>query len=267
MQHQATTQEREAVLLRREGGLATVTLNRPDKLNALNLPAWKRLGDIMEALGADATVRCVVIRGAGGKAFAAGADISEFASERATSAQAEAYDQWVNRATKSILDCPHPVVAMIEGACAGGGLELASTCDIRICGASSRFGVPINRLGLTIAYPELKAFLALAGRAVVLEVLLEGRIMAADEAYAKGLVTRVVPDDRVEAEAYATAQRIAEGAPLVNRWHKRFIRRLESGVPLTRADVDENYACYDTEDFRIGVRAFLEKTKPEFKGH
>lgn len=256
----------EAVLVRREGTIVTVTLNRPDKLNALNLPAWRRLGEVLAELGADTSVRCIVIRGAGDKAFAAGADISEFSSERATSAQAHAYDQVVNRATSGIIDCPHPIVAMIKGACAGGGLELAAMCDLRICGTSSRFGIPINRLGFTIAYPELRGLFGLVGRAVALEILLEGRIMNADEAYVKGLVTRVVADDKVEEEAYATARRIADGAPLVNRWHKKFIRRLESGDTLTEADVKENYACYDTEDFRAGVAAFLAKKKPEFKG-
>jgi enoyl-CoA hydratase len=256
----------DSILVRRDGTIVTVVLNRPDKLNALNLPAWRRLGETMLELGADTSVRCIVIRGAGDKAFAAGADITEFANERSTSAQAQAYDKIVNIATGAIVDNPHPVVAMIHGACAGGGLELAAMCDFRICGTSSRFGVPINRLGFTIAYAELKGLLALVGRAVALEILLEGRIMGAAEAYAKGLVTRVVADDKVEEESYATARRIAEGAPLVNRSHKRFIRRLESGAPLTRADVADEYACYDTEDFKTGVAAFLAKKKPEFKG-
>lgn len=256
----------DSILVDRDGAIATITLNRPDKFNALNLPAWTRLGETLEELNRDATVRCIVVRGAGEKAFAAGADISEFANERANSKQAEAYDRLVSRATTALVDSPHPIVAMIHGACVGGGLELAAMCDLRVCGRSSRFGVPINRLGLTIAYPELKGLLALVGRAVALEILLEGRIMGADEAYAKGLVTRVVPDEKVEEEAMAAARRIADGAPLVNRWHKRFIRRLEQGGELTRADVAENYACYDTEDFQTGVRAFLEKTKPQFKG-
>ncbi len=256
----------EAILVRRDGTIATVTLNRPDKLNALNLPAWRRLGAVMQELGADMSLRCVVIRGAGGQAFAAGADITEFKDERATAAQCEAYDRIVNIATSSIAECPHPVVAMIDGACVGGGLEIASVCDLRICGTSSRFGIPINRLGFTIAYPELKNLLSLVGRAVALEILLEGRILGAEEAYAKGLVTRVVADAKVEEEGYATAKRIADGAPLVNRWHKRFIRRLESGGALTQADTRENYACYDTDDFRTGVAAFIAKKKPEFKG-
>jgi len=256
----------EAILVRRDDAIVTVTLNRPDKLNALNLQAWKRLGVVMQELGADSSVRCIVIRGAGEQAFAAGADITEFKNERATAAQCEAYDAIVNMATSGIAGCPHPVIAMIHGACVGGGLEIASVCDLRICGASSRFGIPINRLGFTIAYPELKNLLALVGRAVALEILLEGRILRADEAYAKGLVTRVVPDHKVEEEAYATARRIADGAPLVNRWHKRFVRRLESGEKLTQADTRENYACYDTEDFKTGVAAFIAKKKPEFKG-
>jgi enoyl-CoA hydratase/carnithine racemase len=256
----------EAILVRRDGAIATVVLNRPGKLNALNLVAWKRLAAVMRELGADASVRCVVIRGAGEQAFAAGADITEFANERATAAQCEAYDGFVNAATSSIAECPHPVVALIQGACVGGGLEIASVCDLRICGNSSRFGIPINRLGFTIAYPELKNLLSLVGRAVALEILLEGRILAAEEAYAKGLVSRVVADAKVEEESYATARRIADGAPLVNRWHKRFIGRLESGKPLAPADTQENYACYDTEDFRTGVAAFIAKKKPEFKG-
>jgi enoyl-CoA hydratase/carnithine racemase len=250
----------------RDGAIVTVVLNRPERMNALNRGAWERLGDIMLDLAQDHKVRCIVLRGAGTRAFAAGADIAEFQNERASAAQARAYDKWVTRATEALLGCPHPIVAMIMGACAGGGLEIAAMCDLRIAGTSSRFGVPINRLGNTIAYPELAVLLALVGRAAALEILLEGRMFAAEEAFAKGLVTRVVPDKKVENETYATARRIAAGAPLVNRWHKKFIRRIESGRALSEADLTENYACYDSEDFREGVRAFLAKEKPAFKG-
>ncbi|MGI9303160.1 MAG: enoyl-CoA hydratase/isomerase family protein, partial [Gammaproteobacteria bacterium] len=158
------------------------------------------------------------------------------------------------------------IVAMIKGVCVGGGLEIAGACDLRICGESSRFGAPIKNLGLVMAYPEMHSLVDLVGAAVAREILLEGRVFGAQEARDKGIVNRVVDDDKVETEAYATAQRIAEGAPLVARWHKKFIDRAAQPAPLTEAEVNEGYACYDTEDFRIGYRAFLNKAKPQFKG-
>jgi enoyl-CoA hydratase/carnithine racemase len=166
----------------------------------------------------------------------------------------------------AIRDCLHPTIAMIKGVCVGGGLELASTCDLRICGESSRFGVPINRIGVIMAYPEISAFIDLVGRATALEILLEGRVFGAQEAKEKGLVTRVVPDEDVEAETYATARRIAEAAPLANRWHKKFARRLLDPRPLTPEEFDEGFASAGTEDYREGYHSFLEKRKPVFKG-
>ena len=150
---------------------------------------------------------------------------------------------------------------------AGGGLEIAACCDMRICGESSRFGVPINKLGLTMGYGEMAGLLALVGRAVALEILLEGRVFGAAEALQKRLVNRVVPDDQVEAEAYAMAKHIADGAPLVARWHKQFIRRLTpQAAPLAQAELDANFDYFKTEDCRIGYDAFIRKQKPAFKG-
>jgi enoyl-CoA hydratase/carnithine racemase len=139
-------------------------------------------------------------------------------------------------------------------------------CDLRICGESSRFGAPIKNLGLTMAYPEMAPLVRLAGPDVALEILLEGRIFGAAEAKEKRLVTRVVADADVAAEARATAQRIAEGAPLVARWHKKFARRLAESRPITVDEYDECFACFDTEDFRIGYSSFVAKKKPEFVG-
>ncbi len=155
---------------------------------------------------------------------------------------------------------------LIQGACVGGGLLIASQCDLRICNESARFGVPVKNLGLTESYDELASMLRILGPAASLEILLEGRIWGAREAYEKGLVSRVVPDGDVVAEAYAAARRIAEGAPLVARWHKKFIRRLLDPRPLSAEERAEGYACFDTEDFRAGVAAFLAKRKPEFTG-
>lgn len=254
------------LLVERDGDVATVVLNRPDKLNALTRPMWRMLGDAFEALSADGSVRCVVVRGAGERAFSPGNDISEFATQRSNKAQAIDYGRDMHRTASAIAACPHPVVARIHGICVGGGLEIAALADLRICGASSRFGAPIKNLGLVMAYAEMAPLVRLLGESVALEILLEGRIFDAAEAKDKGLVTRVVPDDRVGAEVDETVRRIAEGAPLVARWHKKFARRLADPRPLSDAELDECFDCFDTEDFRTGYAAFLAKAKPAFRG-
>ncbi len=256
----------DTILVARDGAIATVVLNRPEKLNALTRDMWSRLGEAMVDLSADDEIRCVVLRGAGGQAFAPGNDIAEFETERFDPASAKAYGAVMHRTLAAIRDCRHPSVALIEGICVGGGLEIATLCDIRICGTSSRFGVPVNRLGLVMAHAELDALVRLVGPGIAAEIVLEGRVFDAAEAKDKGLVTRVVADGEVEAEAYAAARRIAAGAALVARWHKQFLRRLADPRPLTEAETDEGFACFGTEDFAAGTRAFLAKTEPEFKG-
>jgi len=256
----------DAILLQRDGAIATVVLNNPQKLNALSFAMWMRLGEVMHELEHDDSVRCIVLRGAGDKAFAAGADIAEFESVRTNARVAKSYGDRIEGTMRAVAECRHPTLAMIHGVCVGGGLEIASQCDLRICGSSSRFGIPINKLGLVVGYGEMAALIDLVGRATALEILLEGRVFGAIEAKEKGLVNRIVADDRVEAEALAAAARIAAGAPLVARWHKKFARRLADPHPLSEAERDEGYACFDTEDYRIGFKAFLAKGKPEFKG-
>ncbi len=256
----------DTILLSRDGTIATITLNRPEKLNAMTKPMWLRLGQVLEDLSGDDRVRCIVLRGAGGKSFSPGNDISEFKTERSSSDQGKAYGKILHHTLGLLLDCPIPTVALIEGICVGGGLEIAGCCDFRICGQSSRFGAPIKNLGLVMAHNELSALIRLAGRSTALEILLEGRVFGAEEAMQKGLLTRVVADDQVEYESYATAKRIANGAPLVARWHKKFAKRLEDASPLTQAELDEGYDCYDSKDFKTGFKAFLAKEKPKFEG-
>jgi enoyl-CoA hydratase/carnithine racemase len=256
----------DLIELQRDGAIATVVLNRPAKLNALTKPMWRELGETVKRLAADDTLRCIVLRGAGEKAFSPGNDIAEFATERADKAQAIEYGRVMHATATALAECRHPLVAQIHGVCVGGGLEIAALCDLRICGASSRFGVPIKNLGLVMAYAELAPLVRLVGSSVALEILLEGRIFDAAEAKDKGLVTRVVADDRVAAEAQETAERIAEGAPLAARWHKRFARRLADPRALAAEELDECFDCFDSEDFRIGYAAFLAKRKPGFVG-
>ena len=256
------------ILQRRVGDIAAVLISNPDKLNALTVAMWRELARVMDALSADDELRCVVLRGAGESAFAAGADIAEFATERNDRDQGRHYHrELVYGALRAVAACRHPTVAMIHGPCVGGGLELACQCDLRIAGRSSRYGVPINRLGFAIAYDELEAVLPVIGRAAALEILVEGRVWNAEEAYAKRLVSRLVDDAELETAAYATARRIADGAPLVARWHKQMIRRLTPpGAPLTDAEREANFDYFDTRDYRIGYDAFMAKQRPRFMG-
>ncbi|HMX16518.1 MAG TPA: enoyl-CoA hydratase-related protein [Rhodocyclaceae bacterium] len=255
------------ILPGRDGAVATVTLSNPGKRNAMTAAMWRRLEAVMHELSADEHLRCVVIRGEG-PVFAAGGDIEEFLSVRDTYEKARIYHgEWVAGALDAVAGCRHPVIAEIRGACMGGGLEIAAACDLRIAGEGARFGAPIMQLGFTMAHSELVGLVALAGPAVTLEILLEGRILTAREAYEKGLVARVVPDDGLAAEVAATAVRIAAGAPLAARAHKRLVRRLTAAAAaLDEAEIRANFAFLDSEDYREGLAAFLAKRKPEFQG-
>jgi len=256
----------EAIYTERDGAVASVILNRPDKLNALDLPEWRQIGQIMEELDADESLRCIVMRGVNARAFSAGADIAGFEANRNTPEQVREYGHVLGTSLAAISSCRHPVIAAINGVCVGGGFEMSSACDIRLCGESSRFGAPINKLGLTMSYAELETLIDIVGGGALLEMLLAGEVIGAQRAYELGFVSRILPDQSWLEDSYALAHRIAKRAPLVNRWHKKFVRRLLRPEPLTAEELDEGYAAYDTEDYRIGCEAFLAKRKPEFQG-
>jgi len=254
------------VLLACEGHLAWVTLSHPGRLNAITVGMWQELREVFEDLAADDGVRCVIVRGAGGN-FAAGADIREFPQQRGDMAAVQRYHrELLAPALRAVALCPQPVVAQIEGVCVGGGLEIASQCDLRIAGSSARLGVPINRLGFPMAPDEMSGLLALAGRAATLAILLEGRVFGAEEARELGLLTRIVADSEVADAARQSAERIARGAPLAARINKRLSRRLAAGGALSEDEYQDYFSYADSRDHKEGVRAFLAGTDPNFSG-
>lgn len=250
----------------REGDIAIVTFNRPEVRNAFDLAMWRRLQGVMEELSADDSLRCVVLRGAGTKAFCAGADIAAFKAERGSRELEDRYAEVLHTSMQSLRLCRHPVVAMIMGACIGGGTGIATMCDFRVGGEGTRMGITARNLGIWYPYAEMDPVIELAGTGVAAEIFIEGRIFSGREAYEKGLLSRLVPDEAVEAEALALARRIATGSPLSARFHKAAIRKLRGALPISEAEHLEVNGFAETEDFRNAVEAFLEKRSPQWKG-
>jgi enoyl-CoA hydratase len=253
------------ILLQQDGVVATVTLSNPGKLNAMSFAMWERLSASFAALTINPSVRCIIVRGAGAN-FAAGADIEEFPHLRNTIEQGIHYhENVIAAALQAIAHCPHPTIAAIDGACVGGGLEIACVCDLRIASPSARFGIPINRLGFPLAPSELQGLLQLVGKAHTLEILLEGRVFDAAEAKDKGLVQRIADD--AHGAALESATRIAAGAPLAARLNKEMVRRLTPAVaPLDQHELQAAFSFLTSEDYREGVQSFLDKRDPIFTG-
>lgn len=249
----------------REGEIAVITIDRPAKRNAMDLPMWIALADAVEAAHADDSLRCVVLMGAGEEAFCAGADIAAFEHERGTPEREDVYGRELGRAFQSLRLCQHPVVAACRGWTMGGGAGLATMSDFRVGGPGTRIGIPARNLGIWYAYGELDPLLQSVGYAVAVELLIEGRLFTGNEAYEKGLLSRLVPDEAVKEEAMALARRIAAGAPLSNRFHKRALQRLRGPLPITPEELRANGDYAYSEDFREATRAFLEKRKPVFR--
>lgn len=248
------------VHLERSGPVARLTLSHPGRLNALTVAMWGELQAHCTELSADPSLRCVVIRGAEAN-FAAGADISEFPVERGTEANVRRYHEVVVAgALRAVRDCVHPVVAAIEGVCVGGGLEIALCCDLRLAVAGSRLGAPIAKLGFPMAPDELEGLIDAAGPVVSAELLLEGRILSAEEAYVRGLLTRVVATGELDREVEATIARILANAPQATRWNKRLLRRLAPGCrPFGEEERVEFFRYAETPEHREGIAAFLRR--------
>jgi enoyl-CoA hydratase/carnithine racemase len=249
------------------GEFATVTLDSPGKLNAISESMWQALARTFAAAAQEPLLRAVVIRGAGHN-FAAGADIDEFERVRGDAASGRRYHlETIANALDAIAACPVPVVAAIEGVCVGGGLEVAVACDLRIAADNARIGAPVGRIGFPLALPELVPLVRLVGPGVASELLLEGRLLDAQEAAARGLVTRVAPAERFEDELQNCMTRIAAGSPRAARENKANIRRLAAnGGRYTEHDLDQSFGFLESEDYREGVAAFFGKRPAQFTG-
>jgi enoyl-CoA hydratase len=253
------------LLIEMRGRVAWVTVNRPDKLNALNLRTREEILSLFKELRDNQNVRVVVITGAGEKAFIAGADISEFAGttpleEREIMAKSRAFD--------AMEDFPKPVIAMINGYALGGGCELAMACDIRVASTKAKFGQPEIKLGIIPGGGGTQRLARLIGEGRALELILTGDMIDAEEALRLGLVNHVVAPEQLEAKVMELANKIAEMSPVALQMAKKSVKNsarlgLVAGL---EAEADLFILCFASDDREEGVRAFLEKRKPVFKG-
>ncbi|WP_297769284.1 enoyl-CoA hydratase [uncultured Roseovarius sp.] len=242
-----------------------ITFNRPQARNALTFEMYEGLAALCREVPTDGSVRAVVIHGAGGKAFAAGTDMTQF---RAFDKPQDAleYEARIESVLEAVERCPLPTVAAINGASTGGGAAIAGACDIRIATANLKFGFPIARtLGNCLAAANLARLSALMGAGRVREMIFTARLIGADEAQACGLVTEILKDeDTLMARAAELAETLAQMAPLTLRATKEAMRRVSVATRVEDADLIE--MCYMSRDFRHGLEAFLAKEKPEWSG-
>ncbi len=256
------------ILARSGDGIGWITFNQPEKRNAISLEMWAGVATAAGLFAADDSVRVVVLGGAGGKAFASGADIGEFASARASAEAEESYKAVSQGARTALLAMRKPILAMIQGYCIGGGAATALLADMRIATPESRFGVPAAKLGVAYALDGLHRLVALVGPSVAKEIMFTARQFTAAEALAAGLINRIVEAADLEEEVTALAHSIAHNAPLTIR-HSREAIDMLAGDPAAwdRARMEAMYKqCFDSEDYREGRTAFMEKRAPAFKG-
>ncbi|HEY8613918.1 MAG TPA: enoyl-CoA hydratase [Roseomonas sp.] len=259
----------EKVLARKEEGIGWLTFNQPEKRNAISIEMWDAIGAALRDFGADPAVRVVVMSGAGGKAFAAGADISQFEKVRSDAAAQEEYGRRTAAGRDAMDALTKPLVAMIQGFCIGGGMAIALRADIRIASSDSQFAIPAAKLGIAYQHDALQRLVALTGPAVAKEIMFTGRRFTADQALAMRIVNTVVEPDALEETVRMLAAEMAANAPLSIQTSKASIDQIAShSAAKGRAAIEAlERACFDSADYVEGRRAFMEKRKPVFQGH
>ena len=256
------------ILVERDGHVARVIINRPERRNAISFAAWQSLAAAFGNLAADPGVRVVILTGAGDRAFCAGNDISEFADKRSTPGQVEVYDGVVEHTYDVIRGIEKPLIARVRGFAVGGGFELMQLCDLQIASAGARFAMTPARLGIGYKLDDVQLLVDRIGPRAAREMLLTGRLFDAEEAQQMGLVTRVVPDEDLDAAVDACATEIVANAPLSIRAIKVAVgEAIKPPSDRDRTRCDElAAACNRSEDYREGQRAFAQRRSPNFRG-
>jgi enoyl-CoA hydratase len=258
----------DGIQVERTDGIATVIFNRPEVRNAFSLAMWSAIPEVVDGLVGDSSVRAIVFRGAGEVAFCSGADISEFQAVRSDRASAEAYGARTEAAYHAMESCPKPTVALIHGFCMGGAMAVAMACDLRFAAETGQFAIPAARLGIVYGLHSVKRLVTLVGPAAAKDILFSARSFGAAEALHLGFVDRVLPSTELVPFTYGYLARVADNAPLSVQGAKLIIEAIvENGGAGREAEIDRlQLAAFESEDYREGTRAFLEKRRPRFGG-
>lgn len=256
------------IIAEKDGAIGWVTFSNPAKHNAVSKEMWDGLTEAMETYNADDDIRVIILKGDGEKAFVAGADISRFEDERASEDAIKAYGDSVTRSYDAVKNTPKPTIAMIRGYCIGGGTGIAVCCDMRICSDDAQFGIPAAKLGLGYGYDNIRKLTDVVGPSAAKEIFFTARRFSADEAKDMGLANRVVPAGELESYVRNYAETIAANAPLTVKSVKVIVGEIMKDPEGQDANLCQQVmdACFDSEDYIEGRRAFMEKRKPEFQG-
>ena len=258
----------EKMLSRVKDGVGYITFNNPEKHNAVSIEMWDALEQILDRFRSSKDIRVIVLNGAGGKAFVSGADISKFDKERSSKEAVLSYNKRTQKVYENLETFPKPTIAMIDGYCIGGGLNLAVCCDIRICSEKSKFAMPAAKLSLGYPFSSIKRLFDVMGPGMAKHFMFTAEKISASEALACGLVQKLVSEDSIDSYVKDYALNIANNAPLTIKAMKQI------GIEISKNSDERDLllceklasACFDSEDYKEGRKAFMEKRKPNFQG-
>ena len=257
----------EKIIAKKVGKIGWMVINNPEKRNAISLSMREAMTQVFNEYDSDPEVRVLIIRGAGGKAFISGADISEFKDIRSNYDAEEKYAKATEIMTSAMNSFKKPILAMIEGYCVGGGVATAIACDMRIASHDTKYGIPAAKLGLAYNFENLRQLVELVGPSNAKRILFTGDMLEADDAHRIGLVDEVCGTDELEAKVLSIADKISDNAPLTVLASKETVKHvLRPEIRDHQKLKDMAKVCFDSEDYKEGREAFMEKRKPDFKG-